>query len=96
MGRPALRLGWLVRTLVAAQLAAGGAALLAGRTAGGQAPAKVPGEWLSPAEAAGFEATPDYAETMEFLRRLAARMPEMRLESFGRSAAGRPLPLVIV
>jgi hypothetical protein len=96
MGRPALRLGWLVRTLVAAQLAAGGAALLAGRTAGGQVPAEVPGEWLSPAEAAGFEATPDYAETMEFLRRLAARMPEMRLESFGRSAAGRPLPLVIV
>ncbi|HEV3075168.1 MAG TPA: M14 family metallopeptidase [Thermoanaerobaculia bacterium] len=56
----------------------------------------VPREWLTPAEAAGFEATPDYEETMAFLRRLAGRLPEMRLESFGRSAAGRPLPLVIV
>jgi len=60
------------------------------------AAAPVPHEWLTPAEAAGFEATPDYAETMAFLRRLAARLPEMRLESFGSSAAGRPLPLVIV
>jgi hypothetical protein len=56
----------------------------------------VPREWLTPAEASGFEATPDYEATMAFLRRLAGRLPEMRLESFGRSAAGLPLPLVIV
>jgi hypothetical protein len=56
----------------------------------------VPREWLTPAEAAGFEATPDYEETLAFLRRLGRRLPEMRLETFGRSAAGRPLPLVIV
>ncbi|HEV3456883.1 MAG TPA: hypothetical protein VHG32_10015, partial [Thermoanaerobaculia bacterium] len=48
----------------------------------------VPREWLTPAEASGFEATPDYEATMAFLRRLAGRLPEMRLESFGRSAAG--------
>jgi murein tripeptide amidase MpaA len=78
-------------------VAAGGAALLAKASdGGGQAPAEVPREWLTPAEAARFEATPDYAETLAFLRRLAARMPEMWLESFGRSAAGRPLPLVVV
>jgi hypothetical protein len=58
--------------------------------------APVPREWLTPAEAAGFEATPDYDETMAFLRRLGRRLPEMRLETFGRSAAGRPLPLVVV
>lgn len=56
----------------------------------------VPREWLTPAEAAGFEATPDYADTMAFLRRLARRLPEMRLETFGHSASGRPLPLVVV
>jgi hypothetical protein len=70
-----------------------------GMTAGPPSPAAgppVPREWLTPAEAAGFEATPDYADTMAFLRRLGERLPEMRIESFGRSAAGRPLPLVIV
>jgi hypothetical protein len=56
----------------------------------------VPTEWLTPAEAAGFEATPDYEETLAFLRRVAAALPEMHLATFGTSAAGRPLPLVIV
>ncbi len=56
----------------------------------------VPREWLTPAEAARFEATPDYAETMAFLRRVAGRVPEMRLATFGRSASGLPLPLVIL
>jgi hypothetical protein len=59
-------------------------------------PDAVPREWLTPAEAAGFEATPSYDETAAFLRRLAARWPEMRLTDFGRSAAGRPLPLVVL
>jgi hypothetical protein len=56
----------------------------------------VPREWLTPAEAAGFEATPDYEETLAFLRRVAAAVPEIQLTTFGTSAAGRPLPLVIV
>jgi murein tripeptide amidase MpaA len=53
-------------------------------------------DWQTPAEAAGFAATPSYAETMVFLHRLAAASPDVRLESFGRSAEGRELPLVIV
>ena len=56
----------------------------------------VPREWLSPAEAADFEATPNYADTMAFLKRLEARLPEMRLTTFGTSGEGRPLPLVIL
>lgn len=56
----------------------------------------VAADWQTPAEAADFAATPSYAETMAFLHRLAAASPYVRLESFGRSAEGRELPLVIV
>jgi len=110
MPRPrcAQRLIWLVETAALVAIAALAAAVSASAvTAAGAAPpagaapaaasaSEVPREWLTPAEAAGFEATPDYEETMAFLHRLAGRLPEMRVESFGRSAAGRPLPLVIV
>ncbi len=88
--RKARRGTWLLNCLGCLGLAATAAA------EGAPAPPPVPREWLTPAEASGFEATPDYEETMAFLRRLAGRLPEMRLESFGTSAAGRPLPLVIV
>lgn len=56
----------------------------------------MPVEWRTPAEAARYEATPSYDETLAFLRRLERRLPAMRLEFFGESASGRPLPLVIV
>ncbi len=62
----------------------------------GAAEPPIPPAWLTPAEAAGFEATPDYEETLAFLRRVAAALPEMHLTTFGTSAAGRPLPLVVV
>jgi hypothetical protein len=68
--------------------------LAASPAAAGEAP--VPRDWLTPAEAAGFEATPSYDETLAFLRRVEARLPEMRLTTFGNSAAGRPLPLVVL
>jgi hypothetical protein len=58
--------------------------------------APVPKEWLTPAEVSGFRSTPSYDETIAFLQRLARRMPEMTLRFYGSSAAGRPLPLVIV
>ncbi len=58
--------------------------------------ADVPLELRTVAETSRFEATSDYAETISFLRRLAARSPAIRLDFFGRSAEGRPLPLVIV
>ncbi len=56
----------------------------------------VPAEWLTPAEAAGFEATPSYEETLAFLRKIQTRLPEMELGYFGSSGEGRPLPFVVV
>ena len=50
----------------------------------------VPKGWLTPAEAAGFRATPSYDETIAFLERLARRLPEMTppfLRQLGRRAA---------
>jgi hypothetical protein len=101
------RFTWLIERLATAAPPAAAVLLRAARAVATAAPfllcggppaaaAPVPREWLTPAEAAGFEATPDYDETLAFLRRLSGRLPEMRLETFGRSAAGRPLPLVIV
>src|ERR1700730_14321466 len=52
----------------------------------------VPAEWLTPAEAAGFGATPSYDETLAFLRRVVAASPEMRLTFYGRSTIGPALP----
>lgn len=77
-------LGWL---LVAAT--ASGARADAARDA-------VPAEWLTPAEVADFRATPSAAETLSFLERIAAARPEVALTSFGETAAGRSLPLVIL
>ena len=56
----------------------------------------VPAEWLTPAEIADFEATPSYDETLAFLRKIQARLPEMHLGFFGTSGQGRPLPFVVV
>jgi hypothetical protein len=57
----------------------------------------VPAEWQTEVEASGFVSTPTYDETLDFLRRLERALPgRMRLASFGASAAGRPLPLVVL
>jgi hypothetical protein len=56
----------------------------------------VPQELLTPAEAAGFEATPSYQETLDFLHKLQPRFPEMYLGFYGSSGEGRALPFVIV
>ena len=54
-------------------------------------------EWLTVAEKTDFRATSSYDETMAFLRKAEAAAPELiRVTDFGRSAQGRPLPLVIV
>ena len=56
-----------------------------------------PAGWSTPAEASGFERTPSLDETLAFIRRVAAAKPALvRLESFGTSAEGRSLPLVVV
>jgi hypothetical protein len=53
--------------------------------------------WRTVAERTDFRATSTYAETMDFLGRLESRAPDViRVTDFGRSAEGRPLPLVIV
>jgi hypothetical protein len=56
----------------------------------------VPTEWQTVAESTDFRETSSYDETVDLLRRLAAASPAIRLEFFGRSAAGRPLPQVVV
>ena len=58
---------------------------------------EIPDEWLTVAERSEFRATSTYAETMDFLRKVEAAAPEIiRLTSFGKTAEGRALPLVVV
>jgi zinc carboxypeptidase len=58
--------------------------------------APIPREWRTPAEAADYRSTPSYEETLAFLKKLQARLPEMALRFYGTSSEGRPLPLVIL
>lgn len=55
-----------------------------------------PGDpWISPAEAAKFEATPDYAATRAWLEKLVAASNHLlTLEEFGKTAQGRPMYFV--
>lgn len=55
----------------------------------------VPAEWITPAEQRQFSSTPNYDETLQYLRRLERLSPLIQLQEFGRSAQGRPLILVI-
>jgi hypothetical protein len=55
----------------------------------------VPDNWLTPCEKSGFMTTPRYAETMQYCRRLAKASTWIKVTSFGKSAEGRDLPLVI-
>lgn len=77
----------------AAEVAVLGGGLLGRAVAAGEA---VPAEWRTPAERTGFESTPSYQETLDFLQRVERHVPEMRLASFGRSGQGRPLTIVIL
>jgi hypothetical protein len=47
--------------------------------------------WITPAEAAGFQTTPRYAEVRAWLERLAAASPLLTLHSFGRTGEGRDM-----
>ena len=53
-------------------------------------------DWKTPVETADFEATPNYEQTIAFLKQVEARMPEMKLSFYGTSPQGRPMPLVVV
>ncbi len=53
--------------------------------------------WATPAEASAYRSTPDFAETMSYLERIAAAYPgQVRIEGFGRTGEGRDLRIVIV
>jgi hypothetical protein len=55
----------------------------------------VPPEWLTPSEKSGYRETPTYDETVAYARRIERASPLVRVTEFGRSGAGRPLPLII-
>ncbi len=53
-------------------------------------------DWRTPAEASDYRTTPDYAETVKYLERVAAAAPgQVRIENFGRTGEGRDLKIVI-
>jgi hypothetical protein len=62
----------------------------------GASPAVVPADLATGAESSEYRATSTYDETLAFLRRLEARSPYVKVDSFGASEQGRRLPLVIV
>src|ERR1700733_11785549 len=54
-------------------------------------------EWLTPAEKTCYATTPDYAETMTYLKRVQAAAPgQVRIEPFGKTGEGRELDVVVV
>src|SRR5579863_915669 len=53
-------------------------------------------DWRTPAEISEYRTTPDYAETMAYLERIAASAPsQIRIENFGKTGEGRDLKIVI-
>jgi hypothetical protein len=55
----------------------------------------VPPEWLTHAEKTDYRETPRYAETVQYAQRLAAASPLIEYQTFGTSAQGRDLPLLV-
>ena len=54
------------------------------------------GDWQTPAEKSDYRTTPDYADTMAYLRRIAAAAPnQVKIEPFGTTGEGRELDIVI-
>jgi murein tripeptide amidase MpaA len=51
--------------------------------------------WITPAEQSGFIGTPRYDETVQWLQRLVAAAPELKMVSLGKSPEGRDIWMVI-
>lgn len=51
-------------------------------------------QWITPAEASGFVDSPSHADTLAYLRRLAAASPLLNIETFGTSPHGREMIVV--
>ncbi len=61
------------------------------------APCTVQNEWATPAEKSCYATTPDYAATMDYLRRVETAAPrEVKIEPFGKTGEGRELDVVVV
>ena len=57
---------------------------------------EAPTSWETPAEKSAYRTTPDYAETVAYLERIARAHPDrVRIEEFGKTGEGRDLKLVI-
>jgi len=53
-------------------------------------------DWRTPAEITEYRTTPDYAETLKYLDRIAAAAPgQVKIEDFGKTGEGRDLKIVI-
>ena len=53
-------------------------------------------DWRTRAEASDYHTTPDYAETLKYLDRVAAAAPGLvKIENFGKTGEGRELKIVI-
>jgi hypothetical protein len=53
-------------------------------------------DWRTPAEISNYRTTPDYAETLAYLDRVAAANPaQVKIENFGKTGEGRELKIVI-
>jgi len=53
-------------------------------------------DWITPYEKSGGLETPHYQETVDFLKNLAGSSSMLTMTSFGKSAQGHDLPLLIV
>ena len=53
-------------------------------------------DWRTPAEISDYRTTPDYAETVAYLERIAAAASgQVKIENFGKTGEGRDLKIVI-
>ena len=54
-------------------------------------------DWRTPTEVGGYRTTPDYADTVAYIERVAAAAPgQVKIETFGKTGEGRDLEIVIV
>ncbi|TFG71878.1 MAG: carboxypeptidase, partial [Flavobacteriales bacterium] len=51
--------------------------------------------WITPTEMSDFVTTPDYGETMEWLKELSSKSPLLHMVSIGRSVEGREIFMII-
>ena len=59
-------------------------------------PVPIPPDHQTRAELTGFRSTPSYDETLSFIRRLEKTSSALKLDFFGKSGEGRPMPVVVV